>query len=201
MLIAVERLLLKVRQPASRVDELVILRGRLRAERATQPSEAERTLAAELRERKRAVTAELHDVTSCASCAKGAPWPRGQYDGGDCCAGVTNELFDEVEVAALVHAGTRVRDLVPPRDPHAGCTFRGATGCSLELEHRPARCVRYVCDTLSRELHARGRLDVVEARLAELEGSMRAFAAAHRARVDSDVLAPLIDALGKATRR
>ncbi len=195
MFVRVERLLIKLRQPASRADELNALRGRLRAELAKPIEDDERALAEGVLERKRAVSAELHGVTSCHSCAKGAPWPRGHYDGGDCCAGVTGDLFDEHELAALAHAGTRPRDLTPPRDDHAGCAFRGARGCTLEVDHRPARCVHYICDTLRRELHDRNRLDTIEAKLADLDREMQRFKTVHRARLDREVLAPLIDAL------
>jgi hypothetical protein len=116
---------------------------------------------------------------------------------------VTATIFDDHELAALAHAGTRPRDLRPPagRDSHAGCAFRGPDACSLALEHRPARCVHYACDTLRAELHRRGRLDDVEAQLAELNRAMRAFTAAHRARQDHEVLAPVIEAVRAATRR
>jgi len=199
VLIAVERLLYKLRQPASRADELVALRGRLRAERRAAADADERALARDVRARKLAVSARLTDVTSCRSCATGAPWPRGHYDGGDCCSGVTAELFDDSELAALAHAGTRPRDLVPPAgDDHAGCAFRGARGCSLALAHRPARCVHYVCDTLRRELHDRGRLDAVEADLAALNATMQRFVTAREARLDRELLAPLVQALAGA---
>jgi hypothetical protein len=201
--IAVERLLIKVRQPRSRADELIALRARLRAELAAATIEDdERALAHTVRERKLAVAAELDDVASCRTCAAGAPWPRGGYDGGDCCAGVTADLFDDRELAALAHAGTRTHHLVPPPggDAHAGCAFRGPRGCTLDVEHRPARCVHYLCDTLRRELHARGLLDLVEARLADLDRDMQRFTAAHQARLDRDVLAPLLDALALAVR-
>ena len=46
----------------------------------------------------------------------------------------------------------RARNLAPPDDDHAGCAFRGATGCSLEPEQRPNICVRYVCLELRAEL-------------------------------------------------
>ncbi|MCW5805357.1 MAG: hypothetical protein KIT31_23510 [Deltaproteobacteria bacterium] len=200
MLISVERLLIKLRQPRSRADELIELRRRLRDELAADAGDDERTLAREVHARKVAVSAELREVTSCRSCATGAPWPRGHYDGGDCCAGVTADLFDDHELGALVHAGTRPRDLVPPRDDHAGCAFRGAHGCSLAVDHRPARCVHYICDTLRAELHRRGRLDAIEARLAELDAEMQRFVAVHRARRDRDVLAPILDAIAQARR-
>jgi hypothetical protein len=201
VLIAAERLLLKLRQPASRADELIEVRRRLRDERAASADPEERDLARAVTAAKAAVAGELAEVRSCASCATGAPWPRGHYDGGDCCSGVTAELFDDNELAALAHAGTRPRDLVPPRDDHAGCAFRGAHGCSLVLAHRPARCVHYVCDTLRRELHDRGRLDAIEARLAELNATMQRFVAAHQARLDRELVAPLLEGLAAASSR
>ena len=69
VLIAVERLLIKLRQPASRAVELIELRRRLRAERAAAIDDEERALAATVHARKLAVVEQLTDVTSCASCA------------------------------------------------------------------------------------------------------------------------------------
>ncbi|HEX5061966.1 MAG TPA: hypothetical protein VFV99_21505 [Kofleriaceae bacterium] len=200
MLIAVERLLLKLRQPASRADELVELRRRLRAELASDVDETERALAREVHARKLDVTAELRAVSSCASCATGQPWPVGHYDGGACCSGVTANLFDENELAALVHAGTRTSDLTPPKDAHAGCAFRGSHGCTLEVEHRPARCVHYVCNTLRRELFDRGQLDAVEGKLAALDHAMQRFSAVHRARLDREVADSVLAAVGAAAK-
>ena len=200
MLIAVERLLIKLRQPRSRAGELIALRDRLRREHAREVDAEERALANDVLDRKRAVSAELRAVASCSTCATGAPWPRGGYDGGDCCAGVTADLFDDNELAALAHAGTHARDLVAPAgaDAHAGCAFRGPRGCTLDVEHRPGRCVHYVCDILRRELHARGQLDAVEGKLADLNRTMQQFVAVHQAGVDRDVLAPIIDAIARA---
>jgi hypothetical protein len=111
-------------------------------------------------------------------------------------------MFDDNELAALVHAGTRVRDLVPPAgDAHAGCAFRGSRGCTLEATHRPARCVHYLCDTLRRELHGRGQLDTIEVKLGELDQVMRQFIVVHQARRDREVLAPVIEAIAAAARR
>ena len=200
MLIAVERLLIRLRHPASRADELVELRRRVRDEVASNVDGEERLLAHAVQARKLEVAAELRAVSSCGSCAIHQPWPVGGYDGGACCSGVTAELFDDNELAALVGAGTRTRDLVPPHDLHAGCAFRGSRGCSLDVAHRPARCVHYLCDTLRRELHDRGQLDAIEAKLAELDLAMQRFAAAHRARRDREVLAPLIEAIAAAQR-
>jgi hypothetical protein len=201
--VPIERLVMRLRQPASRGDELVALRQRLRTERASTVADDERALAAEVARVKLAVAAVVGRVSSCGSCAARQPWPVGGFAGGACCAGVTAEIFDDRELAALAGAGTRPRDLRPPagRDSHAGCAFRGAEACSLALEHRPARCVHYACDTLRAELQRRGQLDDVEAQLAELDRAMQAFIAVHRARQDREVLAPLIDAVRAAARR
>ena len=200
MLIALERLLIKVRQPRSRAGELIALRRRLREERASEVDTEERELAHTVHARKLAVSAELDAVTSCRTCAVEQP---GTYDGGACCSGVTADLFDDNELAALAHAGTRTRDLTPPpgADAHEGCAFRGPRGCTLAIANRPARCIHYVCTTLRRELHARGRLDALEAKLAELDRDMQRFTAVHQARRDREVLAPLVAALSADARR
>jgi hypothetical protein len=203
MFVPVERLVMRLRQPASRAAEVAALRQRLRAERASAVGDDEHALAAEVARVKLVLAAAIGGVASCGSCATRQPWPVGGFAGGACCAGVTADLFDDHELAALAGAGTRPGDLRPPagRDAHAGCAFRGAEACSLALEHRPARCVRYVCDTLRAELHRRGRLDGVEAQLAELDRAMRAFTAVHRARQDREVLTPVIEAVRAAARR
>ena len=201
--VPLERLWMRLRQPASRADELAALRQRVRTERASLIGDEERAAAAEVARRKLAVAAAVGSVASCKSCAVHQPWPVGGFAGGACCAGVTANIFDDRELAALAGAGTRPRDLRPPAgdDSHAGCAFRGAEACSLALEHRPARCVHYVCDTLRAELHRGGRLDAIEAELAELDRAMRAFTAVYRARQDREVLAPVIAAVRAATRR
>ena len=200
MLIAVERLLLKIRQPRARADELIALSRRLRAERAAEVGDDERALAREVHAAKLAVSAELEAVTSCRSCATGLPWPSGAHDGGACCSGVTADLFDDNELAVLALTSTRPGDLVAPRgsDPHAGCAFRGPRGCTLEVTHRPGRCVHYVCDALRRELHTRGQLEVVEARLADLNRTMQEFTVVHQARRDREVVGPILDAIAAA---
>jgi multidrug efflux pump subunit AcrA (membrane-fusion protein) len=200
--VPIERLVMRLRQPASRAADLAAVRARLRAERTSTVADDERALAAEVARAKLAAAAAVGSVASCGSCAAGRPWPVGGFAGGACCSGVTADLFDDHELAALAGAGTRPRDLRPPagRDAHAGCAFRGAHACSLALEHRPARCVHYLCDTLRAELHHRGLLDDVEAHLAALDRAMRAFTAAHRARQDREVLAPVLDAVRAAVR-
>lgn len=205
MLIAVERLLTRLRHPASRADELDALRTRLRAERAkqTDANPEERSVALRVLELKRAISAALTTVMSCRSCATGLPAPQGSYAGGACCGGATPDLFDDHELAALALGGTRPADLVPPagNDLHAGCVFRGPRGCTLDVAHRPGRCVLYLCELLRRELHRAGRLDDVEGMLAELERAMMDSIALHEARVDREVLAPLVAALESYSRR
>lgn len=205
MLIAAERLLIRIKHPASRAGELNALRARLRAELAKSgdATEAERALAVRVLAGKRAVSTSLDEVSSCRSCATGFPAPQGSYAGGACCGGVTAELFDDHELAALVLAGTRPGDLTPPGgdDLHAGCAFRGPRGCTLDVAHRPGRCVLYVCETLSREAHQRGQLDGLEDKLSRLQRDMTELIAMHEARVDREVIAPLIAALeGYAAR-
>ena len=194
---------MRLRQPASRAAEVAALRQRLRTARASAVPDEERALAAEVARAKRAAAAATGSVTSCGSCAVHQPWPVGGFAGGACCSGTTAHVFDDHELAALAGAGTRPRDLRPPagRDAHAGCAFRGAHACSLALEHRPARCVHYLCDALRAELHRAGRLDDIEARLANLDRAMRALTAAHRERQDREVLAPVLAAVRAAARR
>lgn len=200
MLIAVERLLIKLRQPRSRAGELIELRQRLRDELGSSPDADEPVLARAILEQKLRVSALLEGVVSCRSCTTGQPFPVGHFAGGACCAGNTPDLFDDNELAMLAHAGTRVADLVAPRTDHAGCAFRGATGCTLAVDHRPARCVHYVCNGLRRELHTRERLDAVERELAELDRRVQQFRSVRGARVDHQVLAPLFDAIAAARR-
>lgn len=183
MFVPIERLF--ARQARSRAAELVALKRRLRAERAT----SERDEAMQIRSLKARLAAATGAGSSCGRCAIGRPWPGGAYDGGHCCSGQTEELFGADEVAALAQAGTRPRDLIAPRGEHPGCAFRGSIGCTLEAEHRPALCLRFVCDDLRRELHQRGRLDEVEALAAELEQALARFAAALAARREREWLA------------
>lgn len=183
MFVPIERLF--ARQARSRAAELVALKRRLRAEQAT----SERDEAMQIRSLKARLAAATGAGSSCGRCAIGRPWPGGAYDGGHCCSGQTEELFGADEVAALAQAGTRPCDLIAPRGEHPGCAFRGSIGCTLEAEHRPALCLRFVCDDLRRELHQRGRLDEVEALAAELEQALARFAVALAARREREWLA------------
>jgi hypothetical protein len=197
MLIAAERLLVRFRQVPSRADELISLRHRVRTARSEQPGDEERTIADALRALKLRISAESGSVTSCATCAIGKRRPRGTFAGGDCCSSVTEDLFDDDEVAALVMAGTRPRNLTPPRDEHAGCAFRGETGCTLSAADRPVRCVRYTCMTLRRELRADGRLSELDVLLVELETLRRRFVELRTDRLESELFAPLAESLLK----
>lgn len=193
MLIAVDRLLrkLRVRHEPTRAAELRTLGRRLKAERSARPTAEEREAAAELVRLKTDLSAALADVTSCGTCARGKRPPRGTFEGGDCCSAVTADLFSDEEVAALVQAGTRPRDLHAPHTAHAGCSFRGATGCTLEVQHRPERCVRYVCPILRRELRDKGELPAIEERARVLKARMDQFVELRRIRQDDEILAPL----------
>ena len=175
----------------TRADELIALYDRLRAARMQRPGDEERAAARELRALKVRISASLASVTSCASCAAGKRWPRGAFSGGDCCTGVTADLFSDDELAALAAAGTRSRDLHAPNDEHAGCAFRGAQGCTLEAADRPERCVSYMCTILRRELRARGELTDADALIADLRSVMARFTALRSTRLDDEILAPL----------
>ena len=198
MLIPVARLLLRVRQVPSRAEELLALRQRLRGEQAARVGDEERATAIEIRALKVRISAALREVSACTSCATGRRRPRGAFPGGDCCSGVTADLFSDDEVAALARAGTRPRHLRAPRTEHAGCAFRGATGCTLTPADRPQRCVHYICNLLRRELRARGELAAIDLLLAELQRQMRRFVTLRSARLDDEILAPLEEALALA---
>jgi len=200
VLIPVERLLLRVRQVPVRAEELLVLRQRLRREQAAGVGDEERATAIAIRALKVRISAALREVSACTSCAAGRRRPRGTFPGGDCCSGVTADLFSDDEVAALARAGTRPRHLRAPRTEHAGCAFRGATGCTLTAAHRPQRCVHYTCNLLRRELRARGELAAIDVLLAELAHLMRRFVTLRGARLDDELLAPLEEALALACR-
>jgi len=116
----------------------------------------QRSAASELRGLRARLSAELAEVRSCGGCARGHPLPNGRWDGGHCCGGKTAEIFSDDELWALHLGGTMPEDLRAPSSDHAGCAFRGPTGCSLPPVDRPTLCVRYVCRELERELAARG---------------------------------------------
>lgn len=191
MLIAVERLLIRVRQVPSRAEELITLGARVREMRAETPSVDELAIANEIRSVKRRALTALSHVTSCATCATGKREPRGTFAGGDCCSGITNDLFSEEQLAPLVQAGTTPRKLKAPRTAHAGCAFRGATGCTLDADDRPARCIHYTCWGLRNELRKRGELQAMDEQLDELKVLMEKHAALRKQRLEDELIAPL----------
>src|SRR4051794_35622257 len=138
MFVALDRLLLRVRHVPSRAAELATLRERMRAELRVTPDAEERAAAAEVRRRKRALADASGAVDECGKCGTNMPPPGGAFKGGYCCQAATADLFSDDEVALLAQGGTRLADLEAPRSLHAGCSFRGDTGCTLTAEDRPA---------------------------------------------------------------
>lgn len=194
MLIAAAHLVDRLRHPRSRADEIRTLRRALAEGPPARGSSAEEI---RLARRARALKAELsgamRNAAACGSCAKGHPLPHGQWSGGHCCGAPTAALFTDDEVAMLRLAGTRPRDLVSPHAVHAGCAFRGTSGCSLEAAHRPALCVRYICRELAHELAGQGRLRAIEKLAAELDDVSARFTSLRTARREAAALGPLAD--------
>ena len=186
MLVAIGRLVARVRQVPSRAAELAELKQRLAAERRTVPGADERAIALRIRTLKEQIAHATGEPSCCTSCAAGLPAPGGTYAGGHCCSGHTPDIFVDNEVAVLAQSGTR--RLAAPRDPHAGCAFRGPTGCSLEPGDRATLCLRFVCDDLRRALHRAGRLDEIEQHIAELEQQYARFAELRKVRLDREWL-------------
>lgn len=169
VLIPVQRLFDRMRQPRSRADEVADVRTRLvtaKREHARSGTaverEATRALARELADRRRELANAVGAVRSCSGCARGRPLPQGRWDGGQCCSARTTEVFTDDEVAALALAGTTPSRLVAPSGDHAGCAFRGEKGCSLDVVDRPTLCVRYICRELEGELAKRGDLPAIK---------------------------------------
>jgi hypothetical protein len=159
VLIPVQRLVDRLAHGPGRAEEVAALRLRLVASRRRHGREAKLcALADELRRDREQLAAVLARGGACSGCARGHPLPAGRYPGGHCCSGKTEELFDEVEIVALSLSGVAPRDLRPARGEHAGCAFRGPSGCTLPSSIRPNRCLAYTCPELEDELRARGAL-------------------------------------------
>ncbi len=184
MLIAARRLVDRLRHPRSRADDLAALGRRFAAVPSESDPEAV-ALAREMRALRRELHAALAGVTECSRCAHRHPLPAGRWDGGHCCSCATPQVFTDVEVAALATGGTSFLALSAPRADHAGCAFRGPTGCSLDAADRPVICVRYVCVDLERELRDDGRWLEVRRLRAALAKAFDRFAALHEARSSS----------------
>lgn len=156
--------------------------------RRSQVSPAEHAAAQRVTELRVELSGALAGVSSCGTCAVGYPLPAGQWDGGNCCQATTSALFDENELAALRLTGTTIARLKPPEGAHAGCAFRGATGCSLEPRDRPVLCVRYVCKDLARELHDGKELDRIDALRDALGAAYHEFERAREERLLDEAL-------------
>jgi hypothetical protein len=199
-LIPVSRLARRLRQPRSRHDEVRALRRRLAAAAREPAGTEEIRVARELRQLRVELSAAFGDVASCAGCARGRPEATGSFDGGYCCGTRTEAVFTDDEVAALALAGTRGRDLRPPRGEHAGCSFRGATGCTLAPGDRPVICGHYVCRELERELATTGQLSQVLALADAVQDRFRAFARLRRRRREDEEWAVLTQPAGTSSR-
>lgn len=150
MLVALRYLLDRLSGPRTRADELRDLRMRLHAlRRSSRGSRDLAQLALRLRALREAVVGAMGAVDACSKCVqpRSAPW-----FGGHCCSGRTRDLFTDDELAALGLSGTTSGKLRAPRGGHAGCAFRGLSGCSLDAAHRPNLCVIYTCRELESEL-------------------------------------------------
>ena len=193
MLIPARYLVDRLRQPRSRAEEALVLRRRLSREpTADRVPAAESAAARELLDLRTELAAAVGAVESCKTCAIGHAPPHGRFAGGHCCGLVTEDAFNDDEVAALRQAGTGPHDLRLPTGDHAGCSFRGPTGCSLRTQDRPNLCLRYLCPDLQRELARRGDLAGIEAVGAQLEEAYLRFITLRRERLDSEEAAQLL---------
>lgn len=192
MLIPVRYLLDRLRQPRSRAEETRVLRRRLASQARTEPLPEEVAAARELRELRLKLSAAIGAVQACKTCAIGHAPPHGHFAGGHCCGLQTVDAFNDDEVTALRQAGTGPHDLHLPVGDHAGCAFRGPTGCSLRTQDRPNLCLRYLCPDLMRELHQRGDLTAIEALGGQLEEVYLRFITLRRERLDREEAAELL---------
>ncbi len=175
MLLPVGELVRRWRGPRSRALAIDAVRTRVASAAKTGGSDEAKALAEELRELKPQVLAAFEGVKACGGCGAGKSLPHGRWDGGFCCGGRTEGVFDEHETAALGLGGTRARDLRGPAGDHAGCAFRGPEGCSLDARYRPTLCVRFVCRELEGELRESGDWARVRALTQRLETTFARF--------------------------
>jgi len=176
---------------SSRADELAALYRRLDA-KPRQGSPAEAELIPCLGRLRQEIAAALEDFEACARCARNRPLPHGRFEGGFCCGGFTEDLFDSHELALLRQLGTRPADLRLPRahsKVQAGCVFRGPQSCSLPPQHRPTICLTYICPDLARDLHRRGELEAMERICGELTRTYQRFSKRREERLDDARLA------------
>lgn len=177
-------------RPKTRANEVASLRLRLLSEATSdQASPREVELARALCSMRERMLTLIGEVEACRSCGKGYPLPNGRWDGGYCCGGTTENLFKQEEIACMRCSGTQPADLRPPRDDHAGCSFRGRFGCSLAPAHRPNLCVRYACRMLSEEYERRGIATEVRALASEMQRTFGEFQELRSKRLEDESLA------------
>jgi len=154
--------------------ELRQLRRRLR--RAHRRDRTLKRLAAQARRLAEGLATSCGALHCCGSCGRFAPPPHGRYDGGFCCGGSTAELFCDHELQALALVGVRALQLKAAEDSeHAGCVFRGAQGCQLDISQRPIICLRHYCREAQRELHSRGLLSAAQRKIEAIDEAFGAF--------------------------
>jgi hypothetical protein len=175
VLLPLEDLVRRWRGPRSRRVAIEGVRGRVAAAAKEGGTDEAVALARELRELKPQVLAAFEGAKACGGCASGRSLPHGRWDGGFCCGGRTEGVFDVQETAALALGGTRPRDLLGPDGDHAGCAFRGPEGCSLDARDRPSLCVRFVCRELESELRESGEWTRVRELTKRLETTFARF--------------------------
>jgi hypothetical protein len=179
MSVSLRYLLDRLRHPRSRADELARLRARFAAQPGRwQASLEARKLARQLCLLRVEMHGRLGRVDICGGCAEGHPLPAGRWDGGHCCGGQTLEIFAPLEVAALKLGGVSALRYRLPDAEHAGCAFRGPTGCSLAAAERPTICLRYVCIELRQALKEDGRWPPIAALNRQLGQRFAQFARA-----------------------
>jgi len=198
--LAVRYVLDRLSGPRSRAEELLKLRRRLiDADGPGVASRAEKGLALCLRELRRELATKLGSVHACARCVRP---PSTNWQGGECCSAETRDLFNDHELAALRLAGTTLARLKPARGAHRGCAFRGASGCSLEVEDRPSVCVGYACRELLIELSRRGDGTTIARLQDELQAVFQRFVAERTTRMQKVLYGELeAGLLGHAGRR
>jgi hypothetical protein len=181
VLLPVRDLVRRWRVPRSRAAQVDAVRARIGQAGKARASDEAAALARELRALRPQVLAAFEGVKACGGCARGRSLPHGRWDGGFCCGGRTEGVFDDDEVAALALGGTKPRDLRAPPGDHAGCAFRGPEGCSLDATDRPNLCIRFVCRELESELREDGRWARVRELTRKLEETFAAFRRARSA--------------------
>lgn len=173
----VQHLIRGGRYDRARLTELGRLLARYEAQPGTTFADPSlRAMAERIVHLKRRLAAALGEVRACSGCAKGCVTPSGFFEGGRCCGTSTLEVFTQPEVRAIKMAGVPApTEPAEDGDQHAGCIFRGARGCSIPTEARPARCLVYVCHDLRIELEDTEGYQTIQALRRELNDTFARF--------------------------